>query len=258
MSALRCYLVDDEELSLSALERMLRHSGRVEIAGSSTDSALAIGEIQNLHPDALFLDIHMPGIDGFQLLSALPQPPLVVFTTAYDHYAVRAFQVNSVDYLLKPIAPERLLDAVSRLERQLLMHRTNSWPIERVLSAVADAVKPRAWLQRVGTQSGENIALLDVDQVTHFVSEDRYVYACTERGRFLVTGSLSDLETRLDPAHFLRIHRSTIVNLRSIDQVSRWFAGRILVRLRNRERTELPVSRDKVRQLREALGLHCA
>ncbi len=255
MSVLRCYLVDDEELPLASLVRMLHQIDRVEVIGSATDSAVAIPEIQRLHPDALFLDIHMPGIDGFQLLSALAPPPLVVFTTAYDHYAVRAFEVNSVDYLLKPVASDRLREAVSRLERRLETREPEAWPAARVLAAVRDAMKPQAWLRRVGTQSGENIALLNLDQVTHFVSEDRYVYACTEGGRFLLTSSLSELEPRLDPAQFVRIHRSAIVNLRFVGQVSRWFAGRVLIRLRNREKTELPVSRDRVRKLREALGL---
>jgi two-component system LytT family response regulator len=255
MSALRCYLVDDEELPLSSLERMLRETRRVEIAGASTDPAVALAEIQRLRPDALFLDIHMPQLDGFQLLAALPSPPLVVFTTAYDHHAVRAFEVNSVDYLLKPVNSERLLESIARLERQLEKRDPAPPPLDRILETVAAALQPREWLKRVGTQSGDSVSLLDVDEISHFVSEDRYTYACTDRGRFLVGLSLGDLEARLSPAQFLRIHRSALVNLQQVAQISRWFAGRVLVRLRNRDRTELPVSRDKVAALRRALGV---
>lgn len=248
---LTCYVVDDEELCLFSLVRMLGQSGKTEVVGSSTDPTRAVGEIQALHPQVLFLDIHMPDMDGFQVLAALPTPPLVVFTTAYDQFAVRAFEVNSVDYLLKPIGCERLQQSLDRLANQVPeRHRP---PLDTVLASVAEALRPKGWLQRVGIQSGENTTLLDLDQVTHFLSEDRYTYACTESGRFLVDPSLGELETRLDPARFLRIHRSTIVNLRAIQQISRWFAGRVLVRLR--DHTELTVSRDKVRRLRAALGL---
>ena len=125
---LTCYAVDDEELALSSLIRMLGESGRVEVVGFSTDPAAAVEEIRRLNPVALFLDIHMPGIDGFQLLAALPRPPLVVFTTAYDHHAVRAFEVNSADYLLKPVGRERLLESIERLEAR------TAPPIDRILS----------------------------------------------------------------------------------------------------------------------------
>lgn len=255
MTPLRCYVVDDEELPLSSLVRMLHESGRANVVGYSTDPARALEEIKSLTPDALFLDIHMPDIDGFRLLQSLPQQPLVVFTTAYDQHAVRAFEVNSVDYLLKPVGQERLANALQKLERQRAATDIGFSRTSEVLASVAEALKPKSWLKRIGTQSGEDVLLLDVDQVTHFISEDRYTYACTERGRFLVNVSLSELESRLDSSHFLRIHRSTIVNLQYVDLISRWFAGRIRIKLRDRNRTELTVSRDKVRALREVLGL---
>ncbi len=255
MNPLRCYVVDDEELPLSSLVRMLHESGRADVIGYSTDPAQAVEDIKALAPDALFLDIHMPDIDGFRLLQSLPRQPLVVFTTAYDQHAVRAFEVNSVDYLLKPVGQERLANALLKLERQLAAREIGFAKASEVLASVAEALKPKSWLKRIGTQSGENVLLLDVSQITHFVSEDRYTYACTERGRYLVSASLSDLESRLDPSQFLRIHRSAIVNLRYVDLISRWFAGRVRIKLRDRERSELTVSRDKVRALREALGL---
>ncbi len=255
MSALRCYLVDDEELPLASLARMLRESERVEICGSSMDPAAAVDEIRRLQPDALFLDIHMPQLDGFQLLAALPSPPLVVFTTAYDRYAVRAFEVNSIDYLLKPVSPERLWESVARLEGRL---HGPSPPLDRILETVTAALRPREYLKRVGTQAGDNIALIEVQQISHFISEDRYTYACTDRGRFLIGLSLAELESRLSPAQFLRVHRSAIVNLQFVAQISRWLAGRVLVRLRNHDRTEVPVSRDKVASLKQALGVEAA
>ncbi|MGA9671675.1 MAG: LytTR family DNA-binding domain-containing protein [Terracidiphilus sp.] len=248
---LTCYVVDDEELCLLSLVRMLGQSGRAEVVGSSTDPTRAVLEIQDLRPQAIFLDIHMPDLDGFQVLAALPNPPLAVFTTAYDQFAVRAFEVNSVDYLLKPVGYDRLQQSLGRLVSHI--SERHYPPLDTVLASVTEALRPKTWPLRIGIQSGENTTFLELDQVTHFVSEDRYTYACTGHGRFMVTASLGDLETRLDPDRFLRIHRSTIVNLHAIQQISRWFAGRVLVRLQ--DRTELTVSRDKVKELRAALDL---
>jgi two-component system LytT family response regulator len=117
------------------------------------------------------------------------------------------------------------------------------------------SLKPKAWLSRIACETGRGVSLVDVRRISHFVSEDRHSYACAETGRFLVNRSLSELETRLDPACFLRIHRSTIVNLHFVDQISRWFAGRIDVKLRDAAHTELTVSRTSVERLRGALGM---
>lgn len=242
----RCYVVDDEELALASMLRLLRETGRVEIAGHTTDPAAAIEEIRFLAPDVLFLDIHMPEIDGFQLLAVLPQPPQVVFTTAYDHHAVRAFEVNSVDYLLKPVSRERLNEALDRLAA-----RTQFPPIAELLRSLA----PPKYLRRVSTTRGEHITLIDVAEVTHFMAKDRYTFACTGRGEFLIDLTLAELESRLDPTEFLRVHRSSIVNLRFVERVSRWLAGRLLVRLKDRAGTEITVSRDKAALLRQALDL---
>jgi two-component system LytT family response regulator len=256
MSKLRCYLVDDEELSLSTLRRMLTGSGRADVVGHSTDPAVAIEEIQQLGPEVLFLDIHMPEIDGFELLSRLSPQPYVIFTTAYEQHALRAFESNSVDYLLKPIEDERLQRALDKLERRTVHGDSNATlRLDEALMRLAEILKPKAWLSRIACETGRGVSLVDVQRISHFVSEDRHSYACAETGRFLVNRSLSELETRLDPACFLRIHRSAIVNLHFVDQISGWFAGRIHVKLRNSARTELTVSRTSVDKLRGALGM---
>jgi two-component system LytT family response regulator len=256
MSKPRCYLVDDEELSLGALHRMLIASRRADVVGFATDPAQAIDEIERLEPDLLFLDIHMPEIDGFELLSRLPGQPFVIFTTAYDQHALRAFETNSVDYLLKPIDEHRLLRALEKLEgRWPDRPRRGGLHIDEALLRVAEILKPRNFLRRVGSQTARGVSLIEVERVTHFISEDRYTYACTDTGRFLIDFSLAVLEERLDPACFVRIHRSAIVNLSYVDQVSGWFAGRFHVRLRDKARTELPVSRSNVNKLRHTLGL---
>jgi two-component system LytT family response regulator len=252
MSRLRCYAVDDEELSLASLLRLLEGSGRADVVGASCDPVQAVQEIRRLQPEALFIDIHMPELDGFALLRELARPPLVVFTTAYHQHAVRAFEVNSVDYLLKPITTARLMQALQRLEERIAHPAPD---IGQLLEQLAAQLKPFPYLRRVASQRGEQTLLIEVSEVTHFQAEDRFTYAVTADGKLLVSVPLSDLEKRLDPACFVRIHRSVIVNLAYVDTVSRWFGGRLLIRLKDRAGTELPVSRANVGRLREALGL---
>ncbi len=246
----RCYAVDDEPLALASLVRLLGASGRAEVVGRTTDPEVAIAEIPVLAPDVLFLDIQMPEIDGFQLLASLRRAPYVVFTTAYDQYAVRAFEVNSLDYLLKPINEERLAASLDRVTERLAAPPPE---LTSLLNRLSGALPAPCYLQRVGTRKGDRLVLIPVGDVTYFISEHRYTYAQTAQGRFLLELSLADLESRLNPAQFLRIHRSAIVNLQCVDQISRWFAGRVLVRMK--DKNELTVSREKVAVLRHALGL---
>ncbi|MFN0062286.1 MAG: LytR/AlgR family response regulator transcription factor [Myxococcaceae bacterium] len=246
----RCYAVDDEPLALASLVRLLQASGQVDVVGQATDPEVAIAEIPAIAPDVLFLDIHMPEIDGFQLLASLQRAPHVVFATAYDHYAVRAFEVNSLDYLLKPIDEDRLAATLNRLSDRL---SSPAPELASLLTRLSGVLPTASYLQRVATRKGDHLVLIPVKDITHFVSEHRYTYGQTVQGRFLLDLSLVELESRLNPAQFLRIHRSTIVNLQCVDQMSRWFAGRVLVRLR--DKSELPVSREKVAVLRQALGL---
>jgi DNA-binding LytR/AlgR family response regulator len=213
----------------------------------------AVEEIDRLAPDALFLDIHMPEIDGFQLLERLSQTPHVIFTTAYDQHAVRAFEVNSLDYLLKPVSEERLILSIARLEERC--RGTPPPAVHDLLAQLAQALPNRRWMERITTRHGDHFLLIELREVTHFLSRDRYTFACTGAGEYLVNLSLGDLETRLDPGKFLRIHRSAIVNLSAVDRLSRWFAGQLMVRLKDPAHTELTVSREKVAKLREALGL---
>ena len=256
MNKLRCYLVDDEELSLSTLRRMLTGSRRADVVGQSTDPVVAIEEIRQLGPDVLFLDIHMPEIDGFEMLSRLSPQPFVIFTTAYQQHALRAFEANSVDYLLKPIEEQSLQRALDKLGRRGVQGDVNTGlRLDEAVLRVAEILRPKTWLSRVACETSRGVTLVDVQRISHFVSEDRHSYACTDAGRFLVNRSLGELETRLDPARFLRIHRASIVNLNFVDQLSPWFAGRVHVKLRDRGRTELTVSRATVERLRQALGI---
>lgn len=248
---MRAYLIDDEPLALRRLERMLRETGSVEIAGSSGDPEAALEALARTPVDVLFLDIEMPALTGFELLRKLVPQPFVVFTTAYNQYALQAFEVNSIDYLLKPVEEEQLNRALRKLESR------NGAPapdLSAVLRRVLEQVRP-AYPERIASKIGDRVELIDVSRVTHFYAEEKLTYAATESKNYMLDTTIADLEAKLDPRLFARIHRSTIVNLRMVHELHTYFAGKMLVRLKDAKRTELTVARDRVSSLKEKLGL---
>ncbi len=254
---MRAFLVDDEALALKRLTRMLSATRRVEIAGQSTDPVLAVDAILAAKPDVLFLDIEMPGMTGFQMLTRIDPQPLIVFTTAYDQYALEAFGVNSIDYLLKPIEAAQLERALDKIER--MRGGTEPRPEIRELldrvAALADPGKQPQYPDRVASRIGERVEFVDLVRVTHFFASDKLTYAATASKNFAVDHTIQELEEKLDPRKFIRIHRATLLNLDYIHELHAWFAGRMMVRLKDEKRTELSVSRDRVRALKERLGI---
>jgi two-component system, LytTR family, response regulator len=249
---MRAYLVDDERLAIERLTRLLVQSGRVEIVGSAIDPETALAELAGLELDVLFLDIQMPGLTGFDLLERLGGDLPVIFTTAYDQYAVEAFTVNSVDYLLKPIDPERLERALDKLERRSGQARADVRILARELAA---RLAPGRRLERIASRVGERTTLLDVARITHFFSRDKLTYAASGGRDHVVDFTLGQLEAQLDGRRFVRIHRATIVNIGFAQELDAWVDGGVLLRLRDERRTELPVARDRVRGLKERLGI---
>lgn len=251
---LRVYLVDDEPLAVERLERLLRESPRIEIAGSTTDPETAIQFLNHEPADALFLDIQMPRINGFELLARLKEQPSVIFTTAYDQYALKAFEVNSIDYLLKPVDPEQLRRALGKLERL----RGGSKPEWRALIEEL-ALKLRApqadYPDRIASRVGERVYLVELASVTHFFAKDKLTYAVEDGRSYAVDYSIAELERKLDPKRFVRIHRAVLLNIAWIGQVRSRFGGQMTVGLKDAKQTQLPVARDRARALKERLGL---
>lgn len=248
MSRLRAYLVDDEPLALKRLTRLLNESGRIEITGSSTDPAEALTELARSPPDILFLDIEMPGMTGFDLLSRLNPQPMVIFTTAYDQYALRAFEDHSIDYLLKPIERERLARALEKVERL-----RGGADATTIATQVILALRDR-FLTRIASRIGDRIEFIEIASVTHFFAQDKLTYAATAAKNHMVDSSITELEQRLDPSRFLRIHRATLLNLDYVKELHSWFDGRLVVRLKDGKQTELTVARDRAPLLKEKLG----
>ncbi len=255
---LRAYLVDDELLAIRRLSRLLAEHHEVEIVGSATNSQLALDFLKSEAVDLLFLDIMMPGMNGFELLEHLPNQPVVIFTTAYDNHALRAFEVNSIDYLLKPIAPEQL----DRALRKVNSLRTSGLAVElrAQFSKLASEFSSRStavnYADRIASRIGDRIVFIELATITHFFSEDKTTFAVTEAKRYIVDYSLCEVERRTSTHGFQRIHRATLVNLSFVDELHRWFGGRLVVRLKDMHHTELPVSRDLVPALKRRLGLH--
>jgi two-component system LytT family response regulator len=250
---MRAWLVDDEPLALERLQRMLEATGRVEVVGSQTDPVDAVESVRAVRPDVLFLDIHMPDLSGFDLLARLTDPPLVIFTTAYDQHALQAFQANSVDYLLKPIEPAHLDRALTKAERLLGQPSADAALIERLRAALQPA--PERWLSRIGSRSGDKVEFVDLRHVTHFFARDRLTFAAAGPRKLVIDQTITQLARKLDPNRFVQVHRNTIVNVDSIQELHAVFGGRMVARLKDQARTELQVSRDRVRNLKQILGL---
>ena len=254
-SILRAYLIDDEPLATERLQRLLGSYSEVSVIGASNDPGEAIEFLRQNPVDLLFIDIQMPGINGFELLARLPQQPLVIFTTAYDEYALRAFEVNSIDYLLKPIDAEQLGRAIKKLDRlRSVEHNLAFEDLFKKLVASLDSVE-KEYPRRIASRVGERISFLDLNEVTHFVAQDKLTFAVANSRRHAVDQTIVELERRLDPARFLRVHRSVLVNVDWIQEVNSWLAGKVMLLLKDQQRTQLPVARDRVKDLKSRLGI---
>jgi two-component system, LytTR family, response regulator len=250
---IRAYVVDDERLAVKRLTRLLAATGRVELAGASIDPEEALAFLRANPVDVLFLDIQMPGISGFELLDRLSVDPLVVFTTAYDRYALDAFTVSSVDYLLKPIAPDRLSRALDKVER-FIQTRQAGPDVRTLARELAAQLAPGHRLERIASRVGERTTVLEVARITYVFSKDKLTYAVVGGREHAIDFTLADLDQRLDPRRFVRIHRATIVNTAFVQELYPGVDG-VIVRLRDDKKTELSVSRDRVRDLKARLGI---
>ena len=238
--AYKTLLVDDEPLAVERLERLLApHKELIHIIGRAYNGLDALEQITDLQPDLVFLDIQMPGLTGLALLDQLDRLPWIVFCTAYDAYALEAFETYAIDYLLKPVSPQRLLKAIDKLRR---LTPTDLEDLQTQLNALATRLAPPP-LKRLQVRLGDRIRFLEIADVCFFRAAEKYVEACTYEETFLLSQSLNQLQDTLPPDDFIRIHRSALVNLKHVGEIIRHQNGTALVRLKNKAQTELPVSR---------------
>jgi len=247
---MRVYIVDDEALAVRRLTRLLEATGRVQIAGSATDPEEALAFLVAHSVDALFLDIQMPGLTGFELLERLGHDVPVIFTPAYDRYALNAFDVNSIDYLLKPVDPDKLARALDRLER----HAASVPDVRALARQLASELSPARRLERLASRVGERTTVLEVSKITHFFAQDKLTFAVSSGREHAIDYTLAELEGQLDPRRFVRIHRATIANIAFVQELYPGVDG-VVVRLKDEKKSELSVARDRVRELKDKLGI---
>ena len=250
-TGIRALVVDDEKLARDRLRGFLTRVGGVELVGEAQDGVEAVRLIEEQRPDLVFLDVQMPGMDGFEVLRALRGPaPQIVFATAFDEYAIRAFEVQALDYLLKPFARARVEEAVGRV-RARLSQGSPGLDVESVLRRLEQSRKTFA--TRISAYSGKRILLLPVEDVRWFGVEHRLVYAHTGERAHMTNYTLRELEERLDPESFFRVHKASLVNLQHVREIVPWFGGRYKLVMRDHAGNEVAVSRTQARALRARL-----
>ena len=236
---MKALIIDDERLARKELSTLLEKHDGIQVVGEAANADEAEERIAELKPDLLFLDINMPGRDGFQLLEALDHAPHVIFVTAYDEHALHAFQVNALDYLMKPIDPERLEAALNKLPRK----GEGDVPQREVLKAD----------DQIFLKDGEKCWFVTLKDVRLFESEGNYVRVRFNDQKPLVLRSLNKLEEKLDPHVFFRANRKHIVNLKWVDNIQPWFSGGLMVKLKTGE--EVEASRRQAARFKELMSL---
>ena len=251
---IRALIVDDEPPARRRIRDLLEAEEDVEVVGECRDGRQAIATIESVRPDLVFLDVQMPEAGGFEVVEALgpERLPVVVFVTAYDQYALKAFEVHALDYLLKPFDRERFHAALQRVREEL--RRPREGGIDPRIAALLEELRPAPRrLERIPVRTGARIRLVPVEEIDYLRAETNYVRLHVGERSHLVRDTLSGLEARLDPACFLRIHRSLIVNLSRVREVEPLFAGEYVVVLR--DGTKLTSGRSFRARIQEALGL---
>ncbi len=251
-------IVDDEQPARDELAYLLRNFPEVHIVGQGKNGVEAVSLVRELNPDLVFLDVQMPGLDGFgvikRLLDRNTRLPYFVFVTAYDHYAVRAFEVNAVDYLLKPIERNRLEKALQRVRGMVEASEAAFQKLDRLVHMIEE--RPATQSSKLVVKSGNRMVLVDSSDIIYATIEDGVIRIVTKdldgQSNFR---TVEELQSNLDPNVFWRVHRSYLVNINRIKEVVPWFKSSYQLKMQDRHETEIPVSRAQTRKLRELLNL---
>jgi len=251
--SIRVLIVDDEPVARRRIRRLLRDERDVEVAGEAGDGRSAVAAIRSLTPDLVLLDVQMPEMDGFDVVQALgaDDVPVCIFVTAFDRYALRAFDVHALDYLLKPIDGPRLQRAIARA-RTRIAERHGARLDPNVLSLLNDLSAGRRFLTRFPVRTGGRLVLIDLAEVDCITAADNYVSLHVGTQHYLARETMNRLEQELDPARFIRIHRSTIVAVDRVKEMVPDFHGDFAVTLK--DGTRLTLSRSYRARMEKALG----
>lgn len=245
---IKVIVIDDEKLARDIVKNYLQKYEHVEIIGECSNGFEAAKQINELQPDMIFLDIQMPKLTGFELLEIIENPPVIIFTTAFDQYALKAFEVNATDYLLKPFSAERFAEAVQKAMKFLANKNLSHQKLEQ-LSKTLD--KKEEFLERVVVKNGQKISIVPVNDIKYIEAQDDYTMLYTDKGNFLKQKTMKYFEENLDPVLFIRIHRSYFVKTDNIKQIELFEKDSYRVILQSGEK--LPVSKSGYQKLREII-----
>ena len=252
----RAVIVDDEELARQVLREFLTAHPEIEIAAECANGFEAVKSVTELKPDLVFLDVQMPKLDGFEVLELIGTNAAVVFVTAHDNYAIRAFEVHAVDYLLKPFGCDRFEAALTRAKERLggassMSQPATGRPVPSPSDLAAAARPPAQYLDRIPVRDGTRVFIIPIPKLDYAEAQDDYIALCSDGKKHLKQQTISSLESALDPSRFLRIHRSYIVNLERVARIEPYGKDSHVAVLHNG--TQLPVSRAGYARLREFL-----
>jgi len=239
-------IIDDETHGRKIIREYLEGHPEIIVKAECRDAHEALVAIENFRPELIFLDIHLPEINGFELLELIEEKPLVIFSTAYDKYAIRAFEVNAIDYLLKPYDQERFDLALARAKRNLQHRQEAGEKLETLLNNLQ--TERVHWDRFLIRQSGQ-IVIINAQEITHVEAMEDYVNIHTSRAEYLVQHSLSRLETKLNPEQFVRVHRSYIVNIEAVKTIEQLASGRYC--LITKQGKSITISRSGMKRLKE-------
>jgi len=247
MENLKAIIIDDEELARSLIRNYLKELPGIQILAECENGFEGIKAISELNPDMVLLDIQMPKLNGFEMLELLESPPEIVFITAHNEFAIRAFEMNAVDYLLKPYSRDRLVTAVQKAAERI---RTGKREPEKITGLVQQPLAET--LERIVVRSGSRIKVIPVDKITRFEAQDDYVMLYTDEGQHMKQGTMKYFEDHLDPAKFIRIHRSHIVRIDQVTHLEPYSKENYILKLKNG--TSLKVSRSGLKSLKDKLN----
>lgn len=250
-------LIDDEPLARARLRRLLNQfEATFDINGEASNGAEGLALITDLRPDVIFLDIEMPLMNGFEMLAHLTYMPMVIFATAYDQYAIQAFEENSIDYLLKPVEMERLAKTVDKLKKLAVTNQRKEADnqFNQNLLQLINQLKPKKELYAISVKYADKILLVPLEDISYFEAEDKYVFLATKEGqKYLTSYTIAVLEEKL-PTHFTRVSRAAILNSHHIKEIQKHFDGKYILALTDKKATKITSGQsfsENVRQLFE-------
>ncbi|MFA5417659.1 MAG: LytTR family DNA-binding domain-containing protein [Bacteroidales bacterium] len=251
MNKLRTLIIEDEEPARELVKAYLKDNGHIELIGECDNGFSGVKAINELKPDLVFLDIQMPKLTGFEMLELLDEMPEIVFTTAYDQFAIKAFELSAVDYLMKPFSKTRFNEAIEKV----LYRVQNKQPATTNLQQLSQKAKETstAKVERLFVKTGNKIDVIPVDSIIRVEAQDDYVEIHTDKGKFLKYDTMNFLEKGLPEDTFVRVHRSHIININLIEKMEKYGKDSYLIIMK--DKSKVNVSKSRVKELKEQLGI---